>query len=125
TTGESPTLTKEEKLALFSHVVKVVNGRVPVIAGTGSNNTRGTIELSKQAEDLGVDGLLVVGPYYNKPNQEGFYQHFKAVADEVSLPIMLYNVPGRTSSNMSADTTIRLSQIENIVAMKEASGDYD
>lgn len=125
TTGESPTLTKEEKLALFSHVVKVVNKRVPVIAGTGSNNTYASVELTKKAEQLGVDAIMVVAPYYNKPNQEGLYQHFKAVAEATSLPVMVYNIPGRSVVNILPETIIRLSKISNIVAVKEASGDLN
>jgi 4-hydroxy-tetrahydrodipicolinate synthase len=125
TTGESPTLTKEEKLALFSHVVKVVNKRVPVIAGTGSNNTYASIDLSKKAEQIGVDAIMIVAPYYNKPNQEGLYQHFKAVAESSILPIMVYNIPGRSSVNISPETIVRLSKIPNIVAVKEASGDLN
>ncbi|MGM9986502.1 MAG: 4-hydroxy-tetrahydrodipicolinate synthase [Bacillaceae bacterium] len=123
TTGESPTLTTNEKLQLLSHVVTVVNGRIPVIAGTGSNSTQASIELTKKAEELGVDGIMLVVPYYNKPSQEGLYQHFKTIAEHTSLPIMLYNIPGRTSVNMDADTIVRLAEIENIVAVKEASGD--
>ncbi|MEH7010693.1 4-hydroxy-tetrahydrodipicolinate synthase [Neobacillus niacini] len=123
TTGESPTLSKEEKLALFDHVVKVVGKRVPVIAGTGSNNTYASVELTKKAEQLGVDAIMVVAPYYNKPNQEGLFQHFKAVAEATSLPVMVYNIPGRSSVNIHPDTIIRLSEISNIVAVKEASGD--
>ncbi|MCA1059112.1 4-hydroxy-tetrahydrodipicolinate synthase [Rossellomorea aquimaris] len=125
TTGESPTLTKEEKVALFRHVVKVVDGRVPVIAGTGSNNTHASIELTKKAEEAGVDAVMLVAPYYNKPSQEGMYQHFKVIAESTSLPVMLYNIPGRSSVNMSPETIIRLSKIDNIVAVKEASGDLD
>ncbi|REJ19556.1 MAG: 4-hydroxy-tetrahydrodipicolinate synthase [Bacillaceae bacterium] len=125
TTGESPTLTTEEKLALFKHVVSVVNKRVPVIAGTGTNNTRASIELTKKAEQTGVDAIMLVTPYYNKPNQEGIYQHFKAIAESTHLPVMLYNVPGRTSSSIAPETVIRLSEIDNIVAIKEASGDLD
>lgn len=125
TTGESPTLTTEEKLALFSQVVEVADKRAPVIAGTGGNNTRASAELTKKAEQTGVDGALVVAPYYNKPSQEGLYQHFKAVAEATSLPIMLYNVPGRTVTNMTADTTIRLAEIGNITAVKEASGNLN
>lgn len=125
TTGESPTLSKEEKLALFAHVVKAVDKRIPVIAGTGSNDTYASIELTKKAEQLGVDAVLVVAPYYNKPNQEGLYQHFKAVAEATSLPVMLYNVPGRTVANLLPQTVIRLSEISNIVAVKEASGDLN
>ncbi|MEQ2526539.1 4-hydroxy-tetrahydrodipicolinate synthase [Robertmurraya yapensis] len=123
TTGESPTLTKEEKIALFQHVVKVVDKRIPVIAGTGSNNTYASIELTKKAEQLGVDGIMVVGPYYNKPNQEGLYQHFKAIAESTTLPVMVYNIPSRSVVNISPETIIRLSKIPNIVAVKEASGD--
>lgn len=125
TTGESPTLTKEEKIALFRHVVKVVNGRIPVIAGTGSNNTHASIELTKKAEEAGVDAIMLVAPYYNKPSQEGMFQHFKVIAESTSLPVMLYNIPGRSSVNVSPETIVRLSKIENIVAVKEASGDLD
>ncbi len=125
TTGESPTLSKEEKLALFNHVVKVVKKRVPVIAGTGSNNTYASIELTKKAEQLGVDAIMVVAPYYNKPNQEGLYQHFKAIAEATSLPILMYNIPSRSVVSILPETVIRLSQIPNIVAVKEASGDLN
>lgn len=125
TTGESPTLTTEEKLALFSHVVKAARGRVPVIAGTGGNNTRASVELTKKAEETGVDGVMLVAPYYNKPSQVGLYEHFKTIAEATSLPVMLYNVPGRSVVNISAETTIRLSEIDNIVAIKEASGNLD
>jgi 4-hydroxy-tetrahydrodipicolinate synthase len=125
TTGESPTLTTEEKVALFRHVVSVVNGRVPVIAGTGSNNTHASIDLTKRAEEAGVDAVMLVAPYYNKPNQEGLYQHFKAIAESTSLPVMLYNIPGRSVVNMAVDTIVRLSKIPNIVAVKDASGNLD
>ncbi|MFC0296282.1 4-hydroxy-tetrahydrodipicolinate synthase [Geobacillus jurassicus] len=125
TTGESPTLTTEEKIALFRHVVSVVNGRAPVIAGTGTNDTRASIELTKKAEEAGVDAVMLVAPYYNKPNQEGLYQHFKAIAESTSLPVMLYNVPGRTSVNLAPETVIRLSEVPNIVAVKEAGGNLD
>ncbi len=125
TTGESPTLTTDEKVALFKQVVKIVNGRIPVIAGTGSNNTYASIELTKKAEQVGVDGVMLVVPYYNKPSQEGLYQHFKAIAQSTSLPVMLYNIPGRSSVNMAPETVIRLSKIENIVSVKEASGNLD
>ncbi|WP_456275443.1 4-hydroxy-tetrahydrodipicolinate synthase [Bacillus sp. AK128] len=125
TTGESPTLTTEEKVALFKHVVGVVKGRVPVIAGTGSNNTRQSIELTKKAEDAGVDAIMLVAPYYNKPNQEGLYMHFKTIAEATKLPVMLYNIPGRSVVNMTVETIVRLSEIDNIVAVKEASGDLD
>lgn len=125
TTGESPTLTKEEKIALYKHVVKVVEKRVPVIAGTGSNNTHASIELTKQAEDAGVDAVMLVAPYYNKPNQQGLYLHFKSIAEATSLPVMLYNIPGRSIVNMSVETIVRLSEIPNIICVKDASGDLD
>ncbi|WP_066062257.1 4-hydroxy-tetrahydrodipicolinate synthase [Neobacillus soli] len=125
TTGESPTLTTEEKVALFKFVVEIVNGRVPVIAGTGSNNTRASISLTRLAEETGVDGIMLVVPYYNKPSQEGLFQHFKAIAESTSLPVMLYNIPGRSVINMTVDTIVRLSKIDNIVTIKEASGNLD
>lgn len=125
TTGESPTLSTEEKLQLIRFTVEKVNKRVPVIAGTGSNNTKQTIELTKKIESLGVDGVMLVAPYYNKPNQKGLYAHFEAVAEETTLPIVVYNVPGRTSSNIEAATTIALSKIPNIQVVKEASGNLD
>ncbi|WP_432362382.1 4-hydroxy-tetrahydrodipicolinate synthase [Sporosarcina sp. UB5] len=125
TTGESPTLTNEEKVKLFKFTVEVVNGRVPVIAGTGSNNTRESIELTMLAEDVGVDGVMLVAPYYNNPSQEGIYEHFKAIAAATSLPVMLYNVPGRTVVNIDVDTVVRLSEIPNIVSIKEASGSLE
>ena len=119
TTGESPTLTEEEKLRLFSYVLEKADGRCKIIAGTGSNSTRHSIQLTKEAEKIGVDGVLLVVPYYNKPNQEGLYQHFSAIAAGTSLPCILYNVPSRTSVSMSAATTLRLAEIPNIVATKE------
>ena len=125
TTGESPTLTTEEKVALFKFVVDVVGGRVPVIAGTGSNNTRASINLTRQAEETGVDGIMLVTPYYNKPSQEGMFQHFKAISESTSLPVILYNIPGRSVVNLSVETVVRLSKITNIVAIKEASGSLD
>lgn len=125
TTGESPTLTEEEKVKLFETVVKAVGDRVFVWAGTGSNNTVASIRLTQRAEAAGVDGVMLVTPYYNKPPQEGLYQHFAAVAAATRLPVMLYNVPGRTSRNIEADTVARLAAVENIVAIKEASGDLD
>lgn len=125
TTGESPTLTKEEKLALFKHVVKVVDKRIPIIAGTGSNDTYASVEMTKKAEQIGVDAVMVVAPYYNKPNQEGLYQHFKTVAESTSLPVMVYNIPGRSVVNITPETVIRLSKIPNIKAVKEASGDLN
>jgi 4-hydroxy-tetrahydrodipicolinate synthase len=125
TTGESPTLSTEEKLTLFRHVVEAAAGRVPVIAGTGSNNTHASVELTKEAEKTGVDAIMLVTPYYNKPSQEGLYQHFKWIADNTSLPVMLYNVPGRAVTNLAPETVIKLSKLPNIVAVKEASGDLD
>ncbi|WP_428908609.1 4-hydroxy-tetrahydrodipicolinate synthase [Niallia sp. Krafla_26] len=125
TTGESPTLSKEEKLALIGHVVKVADKRVPVIAGTGSYNTYESIQLTKKAEELGADAVMLVAPYYNKPNQEGLYQHFKTIAENTNLPILLYNIPGRSVINIEPKTIIRLSQIKNIVAVKEASGNLN
>jgi 4-hydroxy-tetrahydrodipicolinate synthase len=125
TTGESPTLSYEEKIALIKHTVKEVNGRVPVVAGTGSNNTAASIKLTKLAEKSGVDAIMLVVPYYNKPSQEGIYQHFKAIAESTNLPVMLYNIPGRSVVNMSVETTVRLSELPNIVAVKEASGNLD
>lgn len=125
TTGESPTLSDDEKVALFEHVIKVVDKRVPVLAGTGNNNTAASITLTKEAEKLGADGIMLVAPYYNKPNQRGIYAHFSAIANETSLPIMLYNIPGRSTINMDVETTIALSKIDNIVCIKEASGDLD
>lgn len=125
TTGESPTLTTAEKVDLFKFVVQVVNGRVPIIAGTGSNNTRESVELTRLAEDVGVDGVMLVAPYYNKPCQEGMFQHFQTIAVATSLPVMLYNVPGRTTVNIAVDTVVRLAAIPNIVAIKEASGNLE
>jgi len=125
TTGESATLSTDEKIELFKLVVEAAAGRVPVIAGTGTNSTKATIELTKQAEACGVDGIMLVNPYYNKPSQEGLYQHYKAGAEATKLPVMLYNIPGRTAVNMTPETIIRLSEVDNIVCVKEASGDLD
>ncbi|WNF35397.1 4-hydroxy-tetrahydrodipicolinate synthase [Bacillaceae bacterium IKA-2] len=125
TTGESPTLSFDEKLALFAHTVNVVQGRVPVIAGTGNNNTTRSIELTKKAEEVGVDGVMLVAPYYNKPSQRGMYEHFKTIANATVLPVMLYNIPSRSIVNMSVELVCDLSKIKNIVAMKEASGSLD
>ena len=122
TTGESATLPVEEHLAVIEATVKHVNKRVPVIAGTGANNTVEAIALSKAAEQAGADYTLSVVPYYNKPSQEGIYQHFKASAEATSIPMVIYNVPGRTVVNMSNDTILRLAEIPNIVGVKEASG---
>ncbi|TDL89585.1 4-hydroxy-tetrahydrodipicolinate synthase [Vibrio vulnificus] len=125
TTGESPTLSSEEKIALLRHVSKVVEKRVPIIMGTGSNNTYASIELTKKAEQNGADAIMLVAPYYSKTNQEGLYQHFKAIAASTTLPVMVYNIPGRASVNIEPETIIRLSKIPNIVAVKEASGDLN
>ncbi|HET9566857.1 MAG TPA: 4-hydroxy-tetrahydrodipicolinate synthase [Vicinamibacterales bacterium] len=119
TTGEAPTLAHREKLRVVELVLGEAKGKVPVLAGAGGYDTREVIELARDMERVGADGLLSVTPYYNKPTQEGLYQHFKAIAEATSLPIVLYNVPGRTGVNMSADTTLRLSEIPNIVAIKE------
>ncbi len=125
TTGESPTLSKEEKLKLFAAVKEQVGTKAKVIAGTGSNNTRESIILTQEAEKLGVDGAMLVVPYYNKPCQEGLYEHFKAIASATKLPIMLYNVPSRTSANLLPETVAKLAAIPNIVALKEAAGIMD
>ena len=125
TTGESPTLSTEEKLRLYAEVKGTVGNSGAIIAGTGNYNTAESIELSKEAEREGVDGLLLVVPYYNKPPQEGLYQHFKAIAGSVDIPCIVYNVTSRTSLNMTHETTIRLSEIDNIVGVKEAGSDMD
>jgi 4-hydroxy-tetrahydrodipicolinate synthase len=125
TTGESPTLSHEEHKQVIEHVVKAVGGKVPVIAGTGSNSTAEAIELTEFAKKVGADASLQVTPYYNKPTQEGFYQHFKVIAEEVDLPVILYNIPGRCGAGMTADTVVRLAAVENIVAIKEATGSLD
>ena len=122
TTGESATLPVEEHLAVIEATVKHVNKRIPVIAGTGANNTVEAIALSKAAEQAGADYTLSVVPYYNKPSQEGIYQHFKAIAEATSIPMVIYNVPGRTVVSMSNDTILRLAEIPNIIGVKEASG---
>lgn len=122
-TGEAATMSVDEKLELFRVVVQRINKRVPIIAGTGSNNTADTVKMTKMAEAMGVDGFLVVGPYYNKPTQEGFYRHFATVAQSTRMPIIVYNVPGRTGSNIAPATVARLAEdYENIVAIKEAAG---
>lgn len=122
TTGEASTMTMQEKIATIRCAVECSNGRVPVIAGTGSNNTIQAIGMSKKAEELGVDGLLIVTPYYNKTTQEGLIAHYSAIAKEVNLPIILYNVPSRTGLNILPQTCLELSKIDNIIAIKEASG---
>ena len=125
TTGESATLDPEEHCQTIGHIIKRVNGRIPVIAGTGGNSTREAIELTAEAHKLGADACLLVVPYYNKPPQEGLYRHFKAIAEKVDLPCIVYNVTSRTSLNMTDETTIRLSEIDNIVGVKEAGSDLD
>jgi len=123
TTGEGPTLTDTEKLSLFAAVASAVRGKAKVIANTGGNDTRRSVEFTKQAAECGVDGALVVGPYYNKPPQAGLIEHFTAIADATALPIMIYNIPGRTAVNIVPDTIVALSAHPNIVAVKESSGD--
>lgn len=122
TTGESATMTKEEKIEIIKTSVKISNGRVPIIAGTGSNNTAEAIQMSKTAEHLGADALLIVTPYYNKTTQQGLIAHYKAISSNVKIPIILYNVPSRTGLNIEPKTCLELSKIDNIVAIKEASG---
>ncbi len=126
TTGESPTLSHDEQKLVIERVVKVVDGQVPVIAGAGSNSTAEAIDLTEFSKKVGADATLQVGPYYNKPTQEGFYRHFKAIMDEVDLPIVLYNIPGRCGgSGMMPETIARLAEFDNIVAIKEATGSLD
>jgi len=124
TTGESPTLSIEEKLRLFAEVRSAVDKKVTIVAGTGNYNTRESIEITREAEKTGVDACLLTVPYYNRPTQEGLYEHFKAIAAKTKLPCIVYNVPGRTVTNMAAETTIKLSEIDNIVGVKEASADF-
>jgi len=125
TTGESPTLTKEEKFKLYAAVKDAVGGKAKVIAGTGTYNTRESISLTQEAEKLGVDGVMLVAPYYNKPCQNGLKAHFQAIAEATGLPIMLYNIPGRTGINLLPETVAELARIPNIIAIKEASGNLD
>lgn len=123
TTGEAATLSASERDEVISYSVKVVNGRIPVIIGTGTNNTAATVALSRRAEELGADGVLVVTPFYNKPNQNGMYAHFRTVAEAIKIPMIMYNVPGRTGVNMLPETVVRLAKdVKNIVGVKEASG---
>jgi 4-hydroxy-tetrahydrodipicolinate synthase len=122
TTGESPTLTREEHVRVVAIAVEEAKGKVPVLAGAGGNNTAEVITLGKELQQLGADGLLSVNPYYNRPTQEGLYRHFEAIAEAVSLPIVLYNIPGRTGVNIETPTLRRLAAIDNIVGVKEASG---
>jgi 4-hydroxy-tetrahydrodipicolinate synthase len=123
TTGESPTLVREEEVRLFAEVKSALGGRGSIIAYTGSNSTAEAVAATKAAEKVGVDGCLSVVPYYNKPTQEGIYQHFKAIAESTSLPVIMYNIPGRVVIKMSLETIVRLSRIDNIIGVKEASGD--
>lgn len=125
TTGESPTLSHDEHRQVIRAVVKAAAGRIKVMAGTGSNSTAEAIELTRFAEDAGADAALLVGPYYNKPMQEGFYQHFKAVAESVGIPLCVYNIPGRTGKAIDTETIIRLAEIKNIGMVKEATGSMD
>jgi len=125
TTGESATLTKEEKLKLYKKVVEIVENRIPVIAGTGTNNTKESIYLTQKAEELGVNGIMLVTPYYNRPSQKGIYNHFFKVAKATKLPVMLYNVPGRTGIHLEEETVISLSKVPNITSLKDASGDLE
>ena len=125
TTGESPTLTHEEELKLYAEIKAVVGKGGSIIAGTGSNSTNEAVEATKGAEKIGVDACLLVTPYYNKPSQEGLYQHFKAIAESTHLPCILYNVPSRTVVSIASETAIRLSQIDNIIGIKEASGNME
>ena len=123
TTGESATLSTEEHCDLVAHCVRVVNGRVPVVAGTGSNNTQEALLFTRSAKEVGADAALLVTPYYTKPSQEGLYRHFKLIAESVDIPQILYNVPGRTACDLSLQTVQRLAEIENIVGIKDATGD--
>ena len=123
TTGESPTLSHDEHQKVIELCIKEANGKIPVIAGTGSNSTAEAVELTKHAEKAGADGALVVTPYYNKPTQEGLYQHYKAINDNTSLPIIIYNIPSRCVIDMSVDTMARLFELKNIVGVKDATGD--
>ncbi len=125
TTGESPTLSDEEKIRLFGAVKDAVGSRGKIIAGTGTYDTAHSIHLSKEAHRVGCDGLLLVNPYYNRPSQDGLYAHFRTIAESTPLPVMLYNIPGRTSVNCTPDTIARLAQVPNIVAVKEAAGSLD
>jgi len=125
TTGESATMSHDEHHRVVELTVKTVNGRVPVLAGSGSNSTAEAIELTRYAKQAGADGVLMVSPYYNKPSQEGLYHHYKAVAEAVDVPIILYNVPSRTSSNILPETVARLAEIDTIVGIKEATGDLN
>jgi len=124
TTGESPTLSREEKLQLFTEIKSAIGDTGAVVAGTGNNDTRESQELTKEAEKIGIDACLLVVPYYNRPTQQGLWEHFKAIAQSTTLPCIIYNVPSRTVTNLAADTLIKLSQIDNIVGVKEASSNF-
>ena len=125
TTGESPTLSHDEHQRVIDLCIKESNGKIPVIAGTGSNSTEEAISLTAHAEKAGANGALIVTPYYNKPTQEGLYQHYKAISDKCSIPIIIYNIPGRSVIDMSVDTMARLYELKNIVGVKDATGDLD
>ncbi len=125
TTGESPTLTHDEKLRLFSEVKSAIGERGAVVAGTGTYNTAESVDLTREASNAGADAVLAVTPYYNRPPQEGLYRHFAAIADATPLPVIMYNIKSRTGVNMTAETMVRCSQIENIAGVKEASGDFE
>src|SRR5215510_5709047 len=124
-TGESATLTHDEHIAIVREVVRLVRARVPVIAGAGSNSTAEAIRLTRAAEEAGADGALLISPYYNKPTQDGIFQHYAAVAEATKLPLLVYNIAGRTASNILPDTIARMSQVKNIVGVKEASGSLE
>ena len=125
TTGESATVGVKEHLKIIKHTIQYAGGRIPIIAGTGANSTSEAIELTQEAKNLGADACLLVTPYYNKPTQEGLFQHFKLIAESVDIDQILYNVPGRTAVNMSVETTVRLSGISNIIGIKDATGDLE
>lgn len=124
TTGEASTMTEEERKETIKFTVDIINKRIPVIAGTGSNNTSSAIDMSKWAESIGIDGVLVITPYYNKTTQKGILEHFKAINDAINVPIILYNVPSRTGLNINTNTLLKLCDLKNVVAIKEASGDF-
>ena len=124
-TGESATLTHDEHVEVIRFVVKAVKGRVPIIAGSGSNSTAEAISLTRRAKDAGANAALLISPYYNKPTQEGIFQHYKAIAEQTQFPLIVYNIPGRTGSKIEATTIARLAEIEHIVGLKEATGSLD
>ena len=124
-TGESATLTPAEHVRVIRHVIDVARGRVPIIAGTGSNSTREAIEFTREAREAGADGALLISPYYNKPTQDGIFHHYRTVAEETGLPVVIYNIPGRTASRIEPDTIARLSRVDGVVALKECGGELD